>query len=639
MLFRSKHSPGSVGVIYMVVMNLPRAERYKIENVIVVGILPGPGEPKLTANTFLKPLVEELQSLWKSKERFAVSGNLFRKRIQAGLICVSCDIPAARKIGGFMGHMANQGCSKCRKEFFKQGRLDFSGFNRECWPPRVSNDHKRDAKESLLETTPTAQQNKCAVHGARYSVLHELEYFDCIRFFVIDPMHNLYLGTAKHMMKDVWLNEEAPLINSADFEKMQEMVDSMVTPQDIGRIPGKIANCFGSFTADQWQSWTVVYSLCALQGILPENHLSCWTSFVTACKILGKKTISIADIETGDKYLMQFLNQFVDLYGSEFVTPNMHLHAHLRECLSDFGPMHGFWCFSFERYNGILGAYPTNNRAIEIQLMRKFLFQITSKLFEFPDLYQDSFVEFFDEQKSKGSLKTTLDPIESYLGLSIQKTMDITDLYSIDWTNCSYIQAIPPIKDFTLDSNDVRYLKSVYSKLLNITDFRFDYVKLGNLVMGSIESRTIRNSYILASWAGAARRIPENVEQALIRPGEVRYFFRHRVKVKSSDPNGPQKTYLFYMARANWYARHPQKDAYGAHVQIWCNSFDTFGAGCFLPIQRIHSQFAAVEQKYQREQVLLVITLPGDMSIFIYYGTVWCNSCQNLILQSPNLIV
>ena len=201
-----KHSPGSVGVIYMVVMNLPRAERYKIENVIVVGILPGPGEPKLTANTFLKPLVEELQSLWKSKERFAVSGNLFRKRIQAGLICVSCDIPAARKIGGFMGHMANQGCSKCRKEFFKQGRLDFSGFNRECWPPRVSNDHKRDAKESLLETTPTAQQNKCAGHGARYSVLHELEYFDCIRFFVIDPMHNLYLGTAKHMMKDVWLD-------------------------------------------------------------------------------------------------------------------------------------------------------------------------------------------------------------------------------------------------------------------------------------------------------------------------------------------------------------------------------------------------------------------------------------------------
>ena len=74
-----KHSQGSVGVIYMVIMNLPRSERYELENVLVVGIQPGPGEPKLTANTFLKPLVEELQILWKSKKRFSVSGVCLRK--------------------------------------------------------------------------------------------------------------------------------------------------------------------------------------------------------------------------------------------------------------------------------------------------------------------------------------------------------------------------------------------------------------------------------------------------------------------------------------------------------------------------------------------------------------------------------
>ena len=95
-----KHSPGSVGVIYMVVLNLPRQDRYKVENVIVVGILPGPGKPKLTANSFLKPLVEDLQILWKANQWFSVCGSLFKSRIQAALICVACDIPAARKIGG-----------------------------------------------------------------------------------------------------------------------------------------------------------------------------------------------------------------------------------------------------------------------------------------------------------------------------------------------------------------------------------------------------------------------------------------------------------------------------------------------------------------------------------------------------------
>ena len=41
--------------------------------------------------------------------------------------------------------------------------------------------------------------------GCRYSVLLELEYFDSPRFLVVDPMHNLFLGTAKHHLKRVWI--------------------------------------------------------------------------------------------------------------------------------------------------------------------------------------------------------------------------------------------------------------------------------------------------------------------------------------------------------------------------------------------------------------------------------------------------
>ena len=38
----------------------------------------------------------------------------------------------------------------------------------------------------------------------------------------------------------------------------------------------------------------------------------------------------------------------------------------------DYGPPHAFWLFAFEQYNGILGSYSTNKKAIEEQLMRKF---------------------------------------------------------------------------------------------------------------------------------------------------------------------------------------------------------------------------------------------------------------------------
>ncbi|CAB4427741.1 unnamed protein product [Rhizophagus irregularis] len=41
-------------------------------------------------------------------------------------------------------------------------------------------------------------------------------------------------------------------------------------------------------------------------------------------------------------------------YGQDMITPNLHLSFHLYECAKDFGSLYTFWCFSFERMNGVL---------------------------------------------------------------------------------------------------------------------------------------------------------------------------------------------------------------------------------------------------------------------------------------------
>ena len=48
----------------MVIFNLPREVRYKRENVILIGLIPGPKEPPLSINSYLTPLVSELLKLW-----------------------------------------------------------------------------------------------------------------------------------------------------------------------------------------------------------------------------------------------------------------------------------------------------------------------------------------------------------------------------------------------------------------------------------------------------------------------------------------------------------------------------------------------------------------------------------------------
>ena len=58
----------SVGVLYLTMLNVPRHLRFKPENVIITGIIPGPKEPSQhEMNSYLRPLVKELNMLWTDR--------------------------------------------------------------------------------------------------------------------------------------------------------------------------------------------------------------------------------------------------------------------------------------------------------------------------------------------------------------------------------------------------------------------------------------------------------------------------------------------------------------------------------------------------------------------------------------------
>ncbi|OAD71962.1 hypothetical protein PHYBLDRAFT_68752 [Phycomyces blakesleeanus NRRL 1555(-)] len=55
----------SSGAIYLAINNLLRDERFKPENIILVGLMPGPKEPKTNEiNSYLEPLVDDLKQLY-----------------------------------------------------------------------------------------------------------------------------------------------------------------------------------------------------------------------------------------------------------------------------------------------------------------------------------------------------------------------------------------------------------------------------------------------------------------------------------------------------------------------------------------------------------------------------------------------
>ena len=121
-----------------------------------------------------------------------------------------------------------------------------------------------------------------------------------------------------------------------------------------------------------------------------------------------------------DTLLLRFCQRCERQYGKDVVTPNMHMACHLCECIRDYGPLNHFWLFAFERFNGILGQFPTNNRSIEVQMMKQFLndqevmfifciFCIFSKLclYSLPDEYKQDFEEVFEFKiQKRGTLSS-----------------------------------------------------------------------------------------------------------------------------------------------------------------------------------------------------------------------------------------
>ena len=98
-----KHSNYSVGVLYMVCLNLPRTERFKRKNVILIGIIPYMKHEPPT-NTFIEPLVAELKKGWNDGFTVSSHGTESTQIIyKIALLCVGCDIPACRKLSGFLG--------------------------------------------------------------------------------------------------------------------------------------------------------------------------------------------------------------------------------------------------------------------------------------------------------------------------------------------------------------------------------------------------------------------------------------------------------------------------------------------------------------------------------------------------------
>ena len=360
---------------------------------------------------------------------------------------------------------------------------------------------------------------------------------------------------------------------------IQNYVDQIKVPPYVGRIPLKIASSFSGFTADQFKNWTNLFSMMSLHKILPHSHLQCWRYFVLASRILCQVVITDSDIQLADAYLLQFCINVERLYGANTITPNMHLHCHLKQSLEDYGPIHNFWLFSYERYNGILESFPSNNRSLEIQLMKRFF-----REFHFyvpdnrPKEFESDFIDLFLEPNLQGSLQVTIHG----------KAVDRVDPRTVqDWT----LPAVDHEADISFPVSHIRstlcdrtklQLKNVYSILYNTVN------------SDDIELNTTLRKYSAVTYKGRKYNsrgsntivyvtpLPQSLatsgtSQFKPRPVQLQHFISH-----AFHHNGTVKQHVF--AVVSWLKEHPARECVGMPMELWWKDLYDSNLEPFIPL-------------------------------------------------------
>ncbi|PKB99614.1 hypothetical protein RhiirA5_383060 [Rhizophagus irregularis] len=405
--------------------------------------------------------------------------------------------------------------------------------------------------------------------GAIYGVVCNLPRE--IRFKKENMLTLGLLPGPNEIIKKLWIDGNK--ITKHDLELMEKRAKIIKIPADLGRIPNKIitGDGFSGFTANQWKSFILIYAIPLMWDLLNEPDRKILGNFVRACTLLICRIIDDKTLSEAHEHLLKVAMLIEENYGPERITPNFYLCLHIADCCRDYGPLYSFWCYSFERMNGILGSFPNSHRQIEPELLRIImqhwrlddLISVQSnntklvealKLikpratsgslaaydnFEFSELcqYRKIFVQEVDDtivgnEPFSGEMLT---PRRIQVDLPDNIYQILTDYYSNDY-DLQFTTIADSISSSSRDSIVVP----------NMID-QFGRVQIAAEIFGSaMSSRYLKNACILAKF------IQENRgnETTDLFPGQVQYYFEHTITI-----SGESKTHRLAFVR--WYRLAP----------------------------------------------------------------------------------
>lgn len=324
--------------------------------------------------TFFYPLLQELRKI-HDEGGICMERNGKQYRFLPLITQCNLDLPAKAKVQGLVNHNGYYACGYCQHP----GVLVKSHKSKKSVVRFIQkNGVTERTHEHFIEMYRNL--NRKETFGVKHlSCMLAAIGVDLVHVFGIDYLHCVLLGVVRKQL-DLLLNttnkSEPFYITKKKQDALDKRLTSIKPPMEIGRKPRSIFER-ANFKGNELRSILLYYIRFCLEDLLPLRYINHIQLLSSAIYLLLQEKISQDDLQLAESRLIEYADQFENLYGPNNITMNVHLLRHIGNAIRHHGPLWTQSTFGFETNNGVIVASKNAKRNFLHQLAWKYSVKLT----------------------------------------------------------------------------------------------------------------------------------------------------------------------------------------------------------------------------------------------------------------------
>lgn len=342
-----KSSSNSFWPIVMSHPNLPEV------GVRLVSVFYGT-KAEVDLNEFFACFITEVNEIIEQDNGMVEVGPKKEKVAFSFHLCVS-DTPAKSFALGIIGHAGYWACPNCHQTgTHVRSRMAYDPVPARL---RTNEEFRRFADENHhIKRTPLVDL-ACGV--------------DMVMDFPGDAMHAIDSGVIRLVIfRLLKLN----MIQESEADALIEKVKPLMPSEFPRKI--RLLKYRQKFKATEFKFYGLYFGalffIKCVQSQEVQDHFM--LLFVAYRLLMGDgKTVAEADVNQAEIYLQQFVRDFPQIYGGEYVGFNVHMLLHFPAYVRRFGPLSKFSCYQYENFYMLLSRWVRKPSNVFVQVSRRWV--------------------------------------------------------------------------------------------------------------------------------------------------------------------------------------------------------------------------------------------------------------------------